>query len=49
MGRKKFTIEEICVEIVVNYFDLIAIADKFVKRRKWTINQINFIMLVFFQ
>ena len=41
MGRKKFTIEEIHVERVVHFGDLIAIADKLIKRRKWAIEQIN--------
>ena len=41
MGRKKFTVEEIHVERVVHFGDLIAIADKLIKRRKWTIQQIN--------
>ena len=39
--RKTFKIEEIHVEKVVHFGDLIAIADKFIKRRKWTIQQIN--------
>jgi len=41
LGRKKFTIEEIQVEKVANFGDLIAIADKLIKRRKWLIKQIN--------
>jgi hypothetical protein len=41
LGRKKFTIQEIQVEKVVDFGDLIAIADKLIKRRKWLIKQIN--------
>ena len=41
MGRKKFTVEEIQVERVLHFGDLIAIADKLIKRRKWKIQQIN--------
>ena len=41
MGRKKFTVEEIHVERVVHFGDLIAIADKIIKLRKWKIQQIN--------
>ena len=41
MGRKKFTVEEIQVERVLHFGDLIAIADKLIKRRKWAIQQIN--------
>ena len=41
LGRKKFTIEEIQVEKVANFGDLIAIADKLIKRRKWLIKQSN--------
>ena len=41
LGRKKFTIEEIQVEKVANFGDLIAIADKLIKSRKWLIKQIN--------
>ena len=41
MGRKKFTVEEIQVERVLHFGDLLAIADKLIKRRKWKIQQIN--------
>ena len=41
LGRKKFSIKEIQVEKVVNFGDLIAIADKLINRRKWLIKQIN--------
>ena len=41
LGRKKFSIEEIQVEKVEHFGDLIAIADKLIKRRKRLIKQIN--------
>ena len=41
LGRKKFSVEEIPVEKVVNFGDLIAIADKVIKRRKWSLKQSN--------
>jgi len=41
LGRKKFTVEEIQVERVLHFGDLIAIADKLIQRRKWAIQQIN--------
>ena len=41
LGRKKFTVEQIPVEKVVNFGDLIAIAEKVIKQRKWSLKQLN--------
>ena len=41
MGRKQFTVEKIVFKKVVDFGDLISIADKLLRQRKWVISKIN--------